>query len=233
MQERVRKRAYKRRPNGHVELEIAPDLKISVEVYNLVRSLNKPTAVKLSKRTNEEVLAITNTFTKETGQLLMSDDVVKTQEYGGKKFAFSQAEAREIKSILKDPIIRIVGFTKLDTVVKQEPSEPDPADPDTVINKPLKHMKLQHHVAPASFIYPDEKNIKGSTKLFKALLSRCFVRGVAPIAWFMPRRNVNLRLVALVPETDDDDVGGNRLTPPGFHVVPLPYAGSSFLLLLR
>ncbi len=37
LQERTRRRFYKRRPNAHVNLELAPGSKLMVEVYNLVR----------------------------------------------------------------------------------------------------------------------------------------------------------------------------------------------------
>jgi ATP-dependent DNA helicase 2 subunit 1 len=114
-----------------------------------------------------------------------------------------QSEAKDIKNIIRDPIIRLVGFKKKDQI------------------------KLHHHVAPASFIYPDEKNAKGSSKLFKALLDRCIARAVVPLVWFLPRRNVNLRLCAMIPQAEVVGEDGDQKVPPGFHVVPMPYAGKN------
>lgn len=60
--------------------------------------------------------------------------------------------------------------------------------------------------------------------LFTALLQKCIERNVIALCRYTPRATSVTDIVALVPqeeEVGDDDL---QISPPGFHVVHLPYA---------
>ncbi|CAG2223780.1 G22P1 [Mytilus edulis] len=74
--------------------------------------------------------------------------------------------------------------------------------------KPRASLKKYYHVKPGQFIYPDENTVSGSTTLFSALLKKCLDRGVMPI----------------LPQEEELDEHKVQITPPGFHVIILPFA---------
>ncbi|ROL51680.1 X-ray repair cross-complementing protein 5 [Anabarilius grahami] len=78
-------------------------------------------------------------------------------------------------------------------------------DPSLVLMgfKPMDRLKLHHHLRPALFIYPEEEQIAGR---------------------YIPRRNTPPRFVALVPQREELDQSQTQATPPGFHVIFLPFA---------
>jgi ATP-dependent DNA helicase 2 subunit 1 len=88
----------------------------------------------------------------------------------------------------------------------------------------LSCLKRYYHIRPAQFIYPDEAKVAGSTQLFTALLTQCKKRGVTPICRFIPRQNTAPQFVALIPQEEELNESGVQTTPPGFHVIFLPYA---------
>ncbi|KAH0616841.1 hypothetical protein JD844_028265 [Phrynosoma platyrhinos] len=90
--------------------------------------------------------------------------------------------------------------------------------------KPLLMLKRHHYIKPAQFIYPDESLISGSTALFSALLTKCLEKGVVAICRYIPRRNTPPRFVALVPQDEELDEQNVQISPPGFHLIFLPYA---------
>ncbi|CAL4059820.1 unnamed protein product [Meganyctiphanes norvegica] len=90
--------------------------------------------------------------------------------------------------------------------------------------KPIKAIKSYYHIRTANFIYPDEKNVQGSTKMFAALLDRCIAREVAAIVRLVPRKNASVAWAALIPQMEETDDKNCQVSPPGFHVCFLPFA---------
>ena len=66
--------------------------------------------------------------------------------------------------------------------------------------------------------------VKGSSKLFKALLDRCLAREVVAICRYIPRQNAQPFFVALVPQAEKLDDNNMQIEAPGFHVIFLPFA---------
>lgn len=71
-------------------------VKISVATYNFVQKADKPSKVKLSKDTNEEVKVQRNFINQETGAPLLPSDINKFQEYGGKRIKFTIEETKSM-----------------------------------------------------------------------------------------------------------------------------------------
>jgi hypothetical protein len=72
----------------------------------------------------------------------------------------------------------------------------------------------------------DEKEIEGSTTLFKTLLDRCEAKQKFILCEIIIRSNSSPRLAALIPQQEvlDEEVKSIQRCPPGFHLVYLPYA---------
>lgn len=129
----------------------------------------------------------------------MPSDIAKTQEYGGRKALFNISEVKQIKA-LASPGLRLLGF------------------------KPLSRLEGQPHVQPSHFIYPDDGSVRGSTRLFAALLQRCLHHRVGPVCYWVSRTAQTPKLVYLMPQEEERDPHGLQMMPPGFHVVQLPFS---------
>ena len=60
--------------------------------------------------------------------------------------------------------------------------------------------------------------------MFHALLVKCLEKEKFILCEIVPRSNTPPRLVALVPQAEELDENNAQLTPPGFHVIYMPYA---------
>ncbi|KAL5006717.1 hypothetical protein ScPMuIL_015523 [Solemya velum] len=196
---RVRSKDHKKRANRHIPLCLGPGLDLGVGVYNLVRRLRPPYPVKLCKKTNDELKSHSKTYLTDTGEVLMPQDLKKAQYYGGKRICFENDEVAEMKRFEK-PGFYLMGF------------------------KPANRIKRHHHVRPSSFIYPDESNIIGSTTCFTALMKESLESSMYPICKHINGKNVAPRFVALIPQEEVLDENKVQITPPGFHVIVLPFA---------
>eukprot|EP01114_Cavostelium_apophysatum_P012748 TRINITY_DN2924_c0_g1_i1.p2 TRINITY_DN2924_c0_g1~~TRINITY_DN2924_c0_g1_i1.p2 ORF type:complete len:398 (+),score=128.73 TRINITY_DN2924_c0_g1_i1:75-1268(+) len=91
--------------------------------------------------------------------------------------------------------------------------------------KPRSSLKVYHNIKNGGFIYPDESEIKGSTLAMAALLDRMLAMDKIAICLLTARANVSCRFVALLPQAEEfDEEDGMQRTPPGFHIVYLPFA---------
>lgn len=196
---RVRSKDHKKRAMGRVPFCFGGDVNMSVGVYNLVRPCTRPPPVKLYKKTNEEVKTVTKMFLAETGEVLMPQDMKKTQTYAGRRILFEQEEVKEIKRFDSSGL-KLMGF------------------------KPRSSIKKYFHVKPGQFLYPDETTIQGSTTIFTALLKKTLEKDVVAICRYIPRRNTAPRFVALYPQEEEMDDQNVQVIPPGFHLIWLPFA---------
>ncbi|XP_067655982.1 X-ray repair cross-complementing protein 6-like [Haliotis asinina] len=196
---RVRSKDHKKRALRRVPFSLGNGLDFSVGVYNLVRSCPKPSAVKLSRDTNEELKSHAKTYLEDTGEVLMPQDLKKAQTYGNRRICFENDEVTEIRRFGPSGLA-LMGF------------------------KPRSSIKKHHHVKPASFIYPDESTYAGSMTVFTALLRKCLDRDVVPICKYIPGKNNPPKFVALMPQEEEVDEHKVQTIPPGFHVIFLPFA---------
>ncbi|XP_052799774.1 X-ray repair cross-complementing protein 5-like [Mya arenaria] len=195
---RVRSKDHKKRAYRHMAFSLGEGLEMGIGVYNLVRRCTAPYAVKLDK-SNDELKSHQKIYLKDTGEVLLEQDLKKCQTYGGKKIYFEKEEVDLIKRF--DPSgLYLMGF------------------------KPQKSLKIYFKVKPASFIYPDEQSVTGSTTLFTALMKKCIDRDVVPICKYIPSKSSPPRFVALLPQEEELDEHKVQIRPPGFHVIFLPFA---------
>ncbi|XP_050980973.1 X-ray repair cross-complementing protein 6 isoform X2 [Labeo rohita] len=143
------------------------------------------------------VYVLARTATKPPAVKLYRD--TNEPVYGKKQIVMEKDEVDEIKKF-DDPGLVLMGF------------------------KPMDRLKLHHHIRPALFIYPEEEQISGSSCMFTALLLKCSEKNVFALCRYIPRRNTPPRFVALVPQREELDQSRTQATPPGFHVIFLPFA---------
>ncbi|KAM9426701.1 X-ray repair cross-complementing protein 6 [Pholidichthys leucotaenia] len=199
LQKRVRAKEQKKRAMARLNLCLGEGLNVAVGMYATAVTARKPSAIKLYRETNEPVRSKTRTFHTQTGSLLLPSEIKKAQVYGNKQIVMERDEVDAIKKF-DDPGLFLIGF------------------------KPMDKLKLQHHIRPAVFLYPEEGEVKGSACLFSALLKKCSEKNVFALCRCISRRNYPPRFVALVPQNEEVDEAKVQITPPGFNVIYLPFA---------
>jgi ATP-dependent DNA helicase 2 subunit 1 len=80
--------------------------------------------------------------------------------------------------------------------------------------KSVATLEPHLNIRPAYFVYPDDEQIKGSSQVLSALKTAMTAKQRVAIVSFIPRTGSIARFCALLPSE----------SPPGFHMLFLPYA---------
>jgi hypothetical protein len=121
-----------------------------------------------------------------------------------------------------DEVPAVSGFTPAEMKDLGRLGEPDGI---TLFGfRDVGKLRREDVIKPPSFVYPDESMVKGSTKLFAALLDSMVRAGKMAIALRSSERaSSGPRFCALVPQAEVMDDKGMQTTAPGMHLIPLPY----------
>jgi ATP-dependent DNA helicase 2 subunit 1 len=195
----VRSKDHKRRPYTHLNLKLSDECSISCSVFNLIRKCPKPTKIKLDKKTNVETKSVTRRFIPDTGEILFNSDTKLACDILDKRVTFELEEVKAIKRFSK-PGLKLLGFKSLNSI------------------KPSQFVKQGH------FLYPNEKEIEGSTTLFNALLQKCLEKKRFILCELIARAGSPPKLIALCPQQQETDENNFQVSPPGFHAIYLPFA---------
>lgn len=125
----------------------------------------------LDPRANQRVKIVTRWVCGESA--ILPQQMNFFYPYGGEKVIFTKDEVLALKTIDSQGL-RLMGF------------------------KPLDSLKSYHSYKSSSFIYPDERAVKGSTAAFAALWEKMLEKKKMAIARLTPRANSAPRFVALV-----------------------------------
>ncbi|RLN72255.1 hypothetical protein BBJ28_00013948 [Nothophytophthora sp. Chile5] len=196
MEGSLRKRFRKRRLTT-IPLHITRGVSIGVELYALVVTQRKNTAVALDASTNTPLKTETKWLCEDTGAYLTPDQIKKFIGYGGKRVYFARDDVVEIKHY-DAPGLQLICF------------------------KPLSSLKWNENIRAPYFVYPCDGYIEGSSTAFMALLNSMVKKGKFALARLIARKSSEPRLVALVPQEEMSDEMG-QVQPSGFNVVFLPY----------
>jgi hypothetical protein len=91
--------------------------------------------------------------------------------------------------------------------------------------KSANTLQSHHRIFHSYFVYPNEKDIKGSGALCATLLESMLERKVMAVVRYIPRKSSIPFLAALLPQAESDDPAGvDQVRPPGFQMVLLPFA---------
>lgn len=196
---KVRAKETRKRVLCRLKFKLNKDIAFTVGIYNLVQKAIKPFPVKLYRETNELVKTKTRTFNVNTGSLLLPTDTMRCQVYGNRQIVLEKEETEMLKHF-DDPGLVLIGF------------------------KPSALLKRHHYLRPSLFVYPEEQLVSGSSTLFHALLIKCLQKDVVALCRYTPRKNIPPYFVALMPQEEELDDQKVQVTPPGFHLIYLPYA---------
>ncbi|CAK6443970.1 unnamed protein product [Pipistrellus nathusii] len=196
---KVRAKETRKRPLSRLKFKLNKDIVFTVGIYNMVQKAFKPPPIRLYRETNEPVKTKTRTFNVNTGSLLLPSDTKRSQIYGSRQIVLEKEETEQLKRF-DEPGLVLIGF------------------------KPLLMLKKHHYLRPSLFVYPEESLVNGSSTLFSALLTKCLEKEVVAVCRYTPRQNIPPYFVALMPQEEELDDQKIQVTPPGFHLVFLPYA---------
>ncbi|CEG40410.1 atp-dependent dna helicase 2 [Plasmopara halstedii] len=191
-----RKRFRKRRLTTFC-FHITKGVSIGVELYALVVVQRKNTPLALDAITNAPLKTETKWLCEDTGAYLTPDQIKKYIDYGGKRVYFTRDDVVEIKHY-DAPGLQLICF------------------------KPLKSLKWNENIRSPYFIYPCDGYIEGSSVAFMALLTSMVRKKKFALARLIARKTSEPRLVALVPQEEENDEMG-QVRPSGFNIIFLPY----------
>ncbi|CAI5446281.1 unnamed protein product [Caenorhabditis angaria] len=262
-QRRIRQKTTVTRSHANVTVKLGPGVEFDVGVFTLVSEARPwPKAQKYLKSTEmpiEKNVGYVPVPQKQKGEFEDSDDdffssskpakptisELKTQltnqviqggeelrkraelrkmvELGGEKVVLDSEEHKAMTQFAQKGI-QLIGFC------------------------PIENVDCEISIGQPKLLRPNEETTLGSTRIYRALLDRCFARQQAMICKYQSRSNEKMRMVALIPwkkagleeqgqEGDDEDqkpdvknlrklraqADASEFLQEGFSIVALPY----------
>jgi len=212
LEDRKLKQDFLRRCLGHFSLSLGANLDLSVQYYNYFEANKYPKKVKINRKDNavvaEKRVILIRKMDEETNEVIEETQIKSNEGWfeinvGEMPIRITPEQMDRIRN-LHAPGMKLLGF------------------------KPKSCLPNNFFYKPSNFMYPDDKKINGSKKLFRALWERCYEREKIAICLFMRKRKSIPRYVALVPVASEDvkDSKSFRslLIGDGFKIVYLPMA---------
>jgi len=196
--QRIKQKEFKKRTLSRLEFALAPNLKIGMKVYTMIRATSRPYGVGLDAKTNKPLKTKSSYLCEETGAILEPKDIGTHFELGGEKVFFKKNDVNEIKKF-DEPSMKLMGF------------------------KPRSRVKAYHNIRSSYFLYPDDERVSGSSQVVDAMIKQMIAKDKIAIVRFVPRATSAVRFCALFPQKESFDED-NFQTPPGFNLIFLPYA---------
>lgn len=195
--------APKRALFASLHFEIGPGLKIGVKGYIILKRQEpkRTSYIYLPEDSDKPQLAkLSSTLmADDTARSVEKAEIRKAFKFGGDTISFSPEELSKIKNF-GQPVLRIIGF------------------------KPISMLPLWANYKPSTFIYPNEEEYVGSTRVFSALHQKLLTSNKMGLAWFIPRKNAAPTLAAILPGAEIRNQEGEQTLPPGLWIKPLPFA---------
>ncbi|XP_023034258.1 ATP-dependent DNA helicase 2 subunit 1 [Drosophila willistoni] len=209
--DRKLKQDFLRRCLGHFTLKLGPNLAISAQYYNYFQRRAYPNKVHILREDNSVVrkkrVIMVREQDEETQDIKHEFQIKSTDGWyeckmGEENLRITNTQLNIVRDFHR-PEMMLLGFKHRSSL------------PEVIYSK------------PANFMYPDDQNIIGSKKLFRALWQRCLEREKIAVCLFLAKRKSVPRYVALVPveaEQSKDNNYRSLLSGDGFKIVYLPEA---------
>ncbi|OLL23564.1 ATP-dependent DNA helicase II subunit 1 [Neolecta irregularis DAH-3] len=222
--DRIRSKQTPRRILFDVPLELGSGFRIGVNGYLrhkkqlVAKSCNVYTKGEVAVQVATETIRIS----ADTTKVLTPEEIKLAFPFGHKDvmvpIVFTAEELKKLRTF-RDPVIKILCF------------------------RPLSHLEPWQNTRPSYFLYPNETKYIGSIRTFAALhyklihyrkkqdgfdentnevIDYGYERGMA-IVLFIPRRNSNPVLGALIPCEEIKLKNGMQKQPAGIYLIPLPF----------
>jgi len=198
----INSKATPRRALFTLPLELGPEFCIGVKGYVLIKRQEhvKSCYVWVGGEKPQIVNSSTSHLSDDSARTVEKTELRKAYKFGGEAITFTPQEITQIRQCFGDPVIRIIGF------------------------KPISSLPLWANIHKATFIYPSEADVIGSTRVFSALQQKLLQSQKMGLVWFIARRNASPTLCALIPSNEKLNEDGDQSTPPGLWLIPLPFA---------
>lgn len=211
LEDRKLRQDFLRRCLGHFTLSLGPNLSLSAQYYNYFQRRAYPQKVHIMRRDNSVV--------RKRRQIMVRQLDGETEEITHEYQIKMTGGWHECK--IGDEVIR---------VTTEQLNRVRNLHPPGMMLLGFKHrsaLPANIYSKPCNFMYPDDQNIIGSKRLFRALWQRCLEREKIAICLFMCKRKSVPRYVALLPveaAQPDDKNYRSLLSGDGFKIVYLPEA---------
>lgn len=155
------------------------ELAISVGLYSFKNNVFLPKPIHLLADTNEVVVGkrsyVQERYDNELSEMVYDQPVLpgeqrRMQMIGGQKIMFTPEECTNMKALVP-PGMRLLGF------------------------KPMSTLPARCFIKNTRFLYPSDKDLKGSVKLFRALWEKCLQKQKYALCVFSQMRKVAPRWV--------------------------------------
>lgn len=196
------KQVAKRALFSNLPFEIGPGFKISVKGYNILQKQApaRSSFIYLDGEKAQIAVGETTKMAEDTARIVDKVEIKKAYKFGGDTVFFTPDEQKELRNF-GPPVLRVIGF------------------------KPQSMLPEWASVHKSTFIFPSEEDYVGSTRVFAALWQKLLKDKKMGVAWYIPRKNANPLLVAILPSTEKlDEVTGQQIIPQGLWLYPLPFA---------
>lgn len=185
-----------------VPFEIAPGLRISIKGYNVLHRQTPARTCYIWLDGDKPQIAAgeTTRIAEDSTRTVEKNEIKRAYRFGGEYVYFTPEESNSLRDF-GPPVIRIIGF------------------------KPRNSLSVWASVKKSTFIFPNEEDFVGSTRVFAALWRKLLRDDKIGMAWCIVRANAQPLLAALVPSKErTDDGSGTPYLPSGLWIYPLPFA---------
>ncbi|KAF2400827.1 putative DSB repair complex subunit Ku70 [Trichodelitschia bisporula] len=195
----INSKSSPRRAAFSIPMEVGPGLVIGVKGYVMVKRQEhgKSCYIWVGGEKVQIAVGTTTQMAEDTARDVGKEEIRKAYKFGGEHVTFTEDEMKALKNY-GDPVIRIIGF------------------------KPLKMLPVWATMRAPYFLYPNETDYVGSTRVFSALQQNLLKAEKFALAWFIPRRNAAPVLAAVIPGAEVLDETGHQKVPAGLWVIQLP-----------
>jgi ATP-dependent DNA helicase 2 subunit 1 len=198
LERRVRRRVHRRRCLNRLNFELCPGAEISVGIYVNTIQAKAPSHVFLKRESNKVLKSDVKLLCEATGSILHPDDIQTYIEVAGQRVFLSRAEINEAK-YFGEPGLKLLGF------------------------KSAFKLESHHRIFHSYFVYPNEREVKGSAALCSTLINIMLERNLMALVRYIPRKSHEPFLAALLPQAESEDISG-QAKPPGLNMIRLPFA---------
>jgi ATP-dependent DNA helicase 2 subunit 1 len=200
IEHRIRRRIHRKRTLQRATLEITKGVEVALSVFVSLLEGKVPAPVYLHNESNKPLKSETRMICEQTGSILHKvDDIETFVELSGQRIEISRKEIDLAKQI-GEPGMVLLGF------------------------KDVRFLKSHHRIFHSYFVYPDERTISGSAAICSALIQCMIEKERIAIVRYIARKTSVPVMAALVPQAECEDTNGTEpVSPPGFHMILLPW----------
>lgn len=188
---------------------------VGVQIFKMIQVAKKPLHQWLYARSNEPLKSVSRYYDSVSGENLETEDISTYVDVAGIRIPITKDEMTALKKGSSPAAVSANDDDKTQQVGNMELLYCIPKD---------VFLQNDLNIGTPYFLYPDEKTIEGSNIIFEAFLRECAGSEAIPIVKFAYNRAAVPCAAALYPQLEIVDEDGCQVSPPGFHIIPLPFA---------